>query len=363
MKSPSLERTALYNTGISEIQSCSSLSACHVRAPSWMVFIHYLRSKYEREALPRVDTLGNWGLERWGSLLKFSGSSHTRSLSQVRMQTAHEPSISLCISPYSTPPTSTPGETLVLPADVTAASSLHTSSHRACPFPHTLKLWQFSEPPYTAFWKTKASVCDSVPVLCSEEPLERLSSEVVLCVILSLTGRGHEGPVSSPELLAVRKEISYFSQCRPGRGGQASGCPEGLGTCLACSQWPGCMHPALLLWAVRAQAGTGHLGIMHIRSALGDLGTLQRQVHLWAGSHSCPSWSTAPASWCVLTWLPAAVVTAIHADRKSARCLHQERRKLSLCPGLVSLLGREGLALPREDGPDWRPRYFSGDDR
>ena len=56
-------------------------------------------------------------------------------------------------------------------------------------------------------------------------------------------------------------------------------------------------------------------------------------------------------------------MTAIHADRKSARCLHQERRKLSLCPGLVSLLGREGLALPREDGPDWRPRYFSGDDR
>lgn len=25
----------------------------------------------------------------------------------------------------------------------------------------------------------------------------------------------------------------------------------------------------------------------------------------------------------------------------------------------MSLWGREGLALPREDGPDWTPRYFS----
>ena len=86
-------KTALYNTGISQRQSCSSLSACHVRALGWMVFIHYLRSKYEREALPRVYRLGNWGLERWGSLLKLSGSSCTCSPSQVRMQAAHEPSI------------------------------------------------------------------------------------------------------------------------------------------------------------------------------------------------------------------------------------------------------------------------------
>ena len=92
-------------------------------------------------------------------------------------------------------------------------------------------------------------------------------------------------------------------------------------------------------WSVVSpvQAGAGSLGSMHMRSTPEDVGILQRQMHLWVGSHSCPSWSTVPASWCVLTWLPAAMVAAIHADRKRA----WERRKLSLFPGLLSLWGKE----------------------
>lgn len=98
--------------------------------------------------------------------------------------------------------------------------------------------------------------------------------------------RGQERSRSSPRALGSWQGELLFPVTGQAGVGRPAAAPEGLGpACLLIMAWVQVCTQPYLCEQVCAQAGAGHLGIVHTRSAQGDLGTLARGAHLELGSY------------------------------------------------------------------------------